>query len=120
MKVHRRDVVEVIFGSNTRDNHSVIVLSPEQVNSEEEQFLGMMITDSPYFDPNNDYSFPLDDSMFMNPIREKGSKARLYLINFLPADVIVTKKKINEMRIDAFERLIKDLNEKVFDVKFTK
>jgi len=49
MKICRRDVVTVVFGSNTRENHLVIVLSPEEINSEERQFLGMMITDSPYF-----------------------------------------------------------------------
>jgi methyl coenzyme M reductase gamma subunit len=120
MKINRRDVIEVAFGSNTRANHSVIVLSPEEVNSEEDQFLGMMITDSPHFDPNNDYSFPLNDSMFVHPVREKGSKARLYLINLLPTDVIVSGRKINEMKIESFEKLIKDLNEKVFNVKLSK
>lgn len=119
MKINRRDVVEVIFGSNTRANHSVIVLSPEEVNSEEDQFLGMMITDSVYFDANNDFSFPLDDSMFIKPIREKGSKARLFLINFLPQNVIVNKVKINEMKADAFQKLIKDLNSKVFNINLT-
>jgi hypothetical protein len=117
MKLYRRDVVEVIFGSNTYKNHSVIVLSPEEVNSEEEQFLGMMITDSKYFDPNNEFSFPLSDDMFIKPIKEKQSKARLYLINLLPADVIVSGRKINEMRLEAFTELIRSLNKKVFDVK---
>lgn len=117
MKINRRDVIEVIFGSNTRANHSVIVLSPEEVNSEEDQFLGMMITDSPYFDSNNDYSFPLDDSMFVKPIRDKGSKARLYLVNLLPVNVIINGPKINEIRIDAFKNLIEDLNKKVFGIQ---
>ena len=117
MKISRRDVVEVIFGSNTKANHSVIVLSPEEVNSEEEQFLGIMVTDSPYFDAGNEYSFPLDDSMFLKPLREKTSKARLYLINFLSTRAIVNKVKINEMKGLAFEAMIKDLNTKIFGIK---
>ncbi|MEW6470082.1 MAG: hypothetical protein AB1458_14240 [Bacteroidota bacterium] len=117
MKICRRDVVNVVFGSNTRENHLVIVLSPEEINSEERQFLGMMITDSPYFDRNNDYSFPLDDSMFVHPLKEKGSKARLFLINFLKVETIVSGKRVNEMRIEPFRELIKELNLKVFGVE---
>ncbi|MBN8697415.1 MAG: type II toxin-antitoxin system PemK/MazF family toxin [Bacteroidetes bacterium] len=119
MKISRRDVVEVVFASNTKASHPVIVLSPEEINSEEESFLGVMITDSLYFDVNNDFSFPLDDSMFVKPLKEKSSKARLYLVNFLPNSSVVNKAKINEMKIDAFKQLIKDLNLKVFDINIS-
>jgi hypothetical protein len=117
MKINRRDVVNVSFGSNTKDNHLVIVLSPEEVNTEEQQFLGIMITDSPYYDLNNDYSFPLDDSMFMKPLREKKSRVRLYLVNFLPESCVINGK-MNEMKIDSFKAMIKDLNDKIFGISF--
>ncbi len=114
MRVCRRDVVNVSFGSGTKGNHSVIILSPEEINSEEDSFLGMMITDSPHFDKNNDFSFVLDDTMFMKPLKEKGSKARLHLLNFLHNSVLVTNAKINEMKAESFKKMIDELNQKVF------
>ena len=114
MKICRRDVVEVSFGSGTKGNHSVIILSPSEINSEEDSFLGMMITDSPYFDSNNDFSFVLDDSMFIKPLKEKKSKARLHLINFLSNNFLVSNTKINEMKAEAFKKMIDELNQKVF------
>ena len=117
MKVNRRDVVNVIFGSNTKDNHLVIVLSPEEINSVEEQFVGIMITDSLYYDTENEFSFPLDDSMFMKPLKEKRSKVRLYLISFLKSTSIVNVP-INQMKTEAFREMIKELNRKIFGVSF--
>ncbi len=116
MVIKRRDVVNVIFGSNTRENHLAIVLSPEEVNSEEEQFLGIMITDSKFFDPNNDCSFPITDEMFINPLKEKSSRVRLFLLNFLPNQCIVGNARVNEMRIEPFKAMIKELNTKIFGV----
>jgi hypothetical protein len=75
-----------------------------------------MITDSPYFDAGNDWSFPLTDVMFVKPLREKCSKARLYLVNFLSTKVIVNNARINEMKREAFERMMKELNSKIFGV----
>lgn len=115
MKINRRDVLNVTFGSGTPENHLVIVLSPEEINSEEEQFLGMMISDSVNYDKSNDFSFPLDNSMFTKNLNSSLSRARLYLISFLPAECVVGGR-ICEMRIDAFEKLIKDLNKKIFNV----
>lgn len=115
MIINRRDVVEVIFGFDTKDYHPVIVLSPEDINSIENKFLGMMITSSPYFDRNNDYSFPLNDSMFMKPLTKSNSKARLHLISITDVKSM-TRSKINEMKIDAFKDLIHALNTKIFGV----
>ena len=33
MKINRRDVLNVTFGAGTPENHLVIVLSPEEINS---------------------------------------------------------------------------------------
>lgn len=101
MTINRRDVVNVVFGSNTKENHLVIVLSPEEVNSEEDAFVGIMITDSIYFDAENLFSFPLNDTMFMKPLREKKSKVRLYLINFLNVSCVIGTP-LNQMKIDPF------------------
>lgn len=117
MKINRRDVINVVFGSNTRENHLVIVLSPEAVNEEEDQFVGIMITDSLYFDPANEFSFPLDDSMFLKPLREKKSRIRLYLINFLPCSCIIGTP-VNQMKSEAYRAMIKELNQKIFGVIF--
>ena len=115
MKVNRRDVVNVIFGSNTKENHLVIVLSPEEINSAEDQFVGIMITDSTYYDTANEFSFPLSDFMFLNPLKEKKSKVRLYLISFLRVTSIIGTP-VNQMKIEAFKEMIKELNTKIFGV----
>lgn len=115
MKLNRRDVINVVFGSNTKDNHLVIVLSPEEINTVEEQFLGVMITDSKYYDMENNFSFPLDDTMFVKPLKEKSSKVRLYLINFLPF-TSVTGTPVNQMKPDSFKAMIKELNEKIMGI----
>lgn len=114
MKINRRDVLNVAFGEGTPENHLVIVLSPEEVNSEEDQFLGMMISDSIHYDKNNDVSFPLDNTMFTKDLNSKLSRARLYLISFIEVEAVISK--ICEMRKDPFVKLIKDLNKKIFDV----
>jgi hypothetical protein len=114
MKINRRDVLNVAFGEGTPENHLVIVLSPEEVNSEENQFLGMMISDSIYYDKNNDVSFSLDNTMFSRDLKSNLSRARLYLISFIEVEAVIGK--ICEMRIDAFQKLIKDLNNKIFDI----
>jgi len=117
MKLNRRDVVNVIFGSNTKENHLVIVLSPEEINSVEEQFVGIMITDSTYYDVDNEFSFPLDDSMFLKPLRQKKSKVRLYLLSFLSVATIVDTP-VNQMKTEAFRKMILALNSKIFGVSF--
>jgi len=117
MTINRRDVVNVVFGSDTRANHCVIVLSPHEVNAEEDQFLGIMITDSLFFDPDNEFSFPLDDSMFTKPLKEKKSRVRLYLISFLPNTCVISHTG-SQMKNESFKQMIRQLNEKIFGVKF--
>jgi len=41
----------------------------------------------------------------------------LFLINFLKVETIVSGKRVNEMRIEPFRELIKELNLKVFGVE---
>jgi len=115
MIIHKRDVVEVFFDSNTGGVHPAIVLSPEEVNSEEGRVVVMMLSSSPYIDRDNDYSFPLDDSMFIRPLKP-GTKARLYMIGSFDFSFIVPGGKKNEMKPEAFKRLIANLNTKVFGV----
>jgi len=117
MKINRRDVINVVFGSNTKENHLVIVLSPEEVNEEEDQFVGIMITDSLYFDLANEFSFPLSDSMFLKPLKEKKSRVRLYLINFLPCSCVIGTP-VNQMRTESYKAMVKELNQKIFGITF--
>ncbi len=76
-----------------------------------------MITDSLYFDLENEFSFKLDDSMFLKPLKEKKSRVRLYLINFIWTDCVIGGP-LNQMKQDAFKEMIRELNEKIFGVKF--
>jgi len=107
--------VFVTFGSNTKNQHMVIVLSPESVNITEEQFLGIMITDSSYYDSGNDYSFPLASDMFSKPLKEAKSRVRLYLITFLPNQCVVGTV-INQIKTAPYYEMIKQLNERIFGV----
>lgn len=73
-----------------------------------------MISDSVHYDKNNDYSFPLDNSMFTKELKSNLSRVRLYLISFIPGESVLGK--VCEMRIDAFQKLVKNLNKKIFEV----
>src|SRR5690606_15169299 len=104
MKIHQRDILLIKFSEHI-DEHYVACLTSEQTNTEEEAFLGIMITDSLIYDKENYFSFPIDNNMFDKPfLKNNHSKIRLYLINYLPIKAVI--KKVAQMKSQPYRKMI--------------
>lgn len=113
----QRDVVEVLFrlpADGDLKQHPVIVLSNNDINEEEGGFVAVMMTSKEHY-KGDDYSFELDDSMFTKPLGKPFSAIRLHLIsNFMDTDVISNSNSGNQMKIEAFRRLVTLINKVAF------
>ncbi|GAB4451238.1 MAG: hypothetical protein OHK0036_11450 [Bacteroidia bacterium] len=111
MKAHQRDILLIKFSEDIQE-HYVVCLTPEHINTEEWAFLGIMITDSLIYDKENNYSFPVNNDMFdKHFLKNDYSKVRLYLINYLPIRAII--KKVAQMKTQYYRKMIDELREKV-------
>lgn len=123
MTIRQRQIVEVAFRlppDGELLNHPCIVISNDEINEEEQGFVAVMMTSESHYKDDR-YSFQLTDNMLAKPLGKSFCAARLHLIgNFLYSDVIVNRNSGNEMKIDAFNRLIVHINKITFDLNLSR
>jgi mRNA-degrading endonuclease toxin of MazEF toxin-antitoxin module len=112
--VRQRDIVEISFDTDFGGIHPAIVLSNKLVQEIEGYFVCVMMTSKNWDD---EFSFVINDSMVIKPLKREHCEARCHLINFVPIDAIVKNKNSNQLRIDAFKDLINQINNTTFSVK---
>ncbi|MEX0779950.1 MAG: hypothetical protein WD491_07870 [Balneolales bacterium] len=111
MPYEKRQIIELPFHGG---NHPAVIISVEDVYHREGYYICLMITTSPARD---EFSFVLSDEDMMKPMAEP-SQVRLHLIGcFSDADVISNANR-NTMKIEAFDRMIDYMAEKVFGTEF--
>lgn len=117
MAIEQRQIVEVQFRlppDGDLLNHPCVVLSNTEINEEEQGFVAVMITSENRY-KDDLYSFELDSSMLTKPMTTPFSAVRMHLIgNFLYEDVITNRNTGNSMKIDAFNRLLVQINKITF------
>jgi PemK-like, MazF-like toxin of type II toxin-antitoxin system len=118
MKLRQRQIVEVLFRLPPDGkvlNHPCIIISNEDINEEEQAFVGVMITSEKHYKGDN-YSFELTPIMLTKPMDKDFSAVRLHLVSlFLKRDIITNRNVGNEIRKSHFERLLSQINSVVFD-----
>lgn len=111
--VNQRDIVEVIFDDDFAGNHPAIVLSNKLVQEIEGYFVCVMMTSR---DWDDEFSFVIDDTMLIKPLKREHCEARCHLINFVPVDSIVRNSHNNQLKVKPFKELIKKINESTFSL----
>jgi hypothetical protein len=104
----QRNVVEVDFKlpSGGSEKHPVIVLTNDEINTEEGGFVAVMMTSQDHY-RDDLYSFELNDAMFTKPLGKPFSAVRLHLIgNFNNSEVIPNSFSGNQMRLEPFKRML--------------
>lgn len=108
--VSQRDIVEVVF-PDQGGNHPAIVISNNLVQEVEGFFVCVMMTSSDYDD---EFSFPITDSMCVKPLNRKHCEARCHLINFVDMDSIITNSHNDQLKVQYFKELINKINQTTF------
>lgn len=98
--------------------HPCIVLSNQEINTEEEAFVAVMMTsDERYRD--DEYSFEIHSSMLSKKHDLPYCAARMHLIgHFLFKDVVKNSHWGSEMKSDSFKRMVTHINRTTFDLRF--
>jgi hypothetical protein len=119
---NQREVVEVFFrlpDDGRQEKHPVIVLSNNEINSQENGFVAIMMTSQVVY-RGDEYSFELNDTMFNIPLSKPFSAVRLHLIgNFMDTDVIRNQFSNNYMKEEPFKRLLTHINGTTFKFKIS-
>ncbi len=120
MSIKQRQIVEVEFrlppdGKFLR--HPCIVLSNQEINDEEEGFIGVMLTSQSDY-RGDEYSFEIHNDMLTKPHTLPFCAARMHLIgNFLYKDIIKNSSWGNDIRTDPFRRLVTLINRTTFQMQ---
>jgi mRNA-degrading endonuclease toxin of MazEF toxin-antitoxin module len=110
MKYNQKDIIEVnvMLPDGRFKPHPVLIISNDTVFNEEGFFYGVMLSTKDY---NEDFVFTLTPDMF-NYKTDKTSYAKCQLIErCYEWDVM---KRFGSVKQDAFEGIIKKINESVF------
>lgn len=109
--VHQRDIVEVIFDDDFGGKHPAIVLSNKLVQEVEGYLVCVMMTSKLHDD---EFSFIITDDMVTHPMGRTHCEARCHLLQFVPMEAILKSVHNNQLKIDAFKRLIRRINQSTF------
>lgn len=90
------------------NNHPILIISCNSVNSKGDYYTGMMMSATDYVDS---YSFKVTNEMFEGHLRKENCHLRTYIIISIKEDQI--QKKINKMGAIHFKNLIKQVFEYV-------
>lgn len=109
--VSQRDIVEVFFDDDFGGNHPAIVISNKLVQEIEGYFVCVMMTSTNHDD---EFSFVITDEMVVKPMNREHCEARCHLIQFVPIDNIMKNSHHNQLKLNAFKKLIKKINDSTF------
>lgn len=113
MKFSQRDFVtlESPMPDDQENNHPILIISCNSVNSKGDYYTGMMMSTTDYTDS---FSFKITNDMFEGHLRKENCHLRTYIIISIKEDQI--KSKINKMEVLPFKNLIKQVFEYVLFV----
>jgi PemK-like, MazF-like toxin of type II toxin-antitoxin system len=115
MILNQRDVIEVYFKfpDGQVKPHPIIVLSVAKVFNHEKSFIGVPISHSEEY--NSDYfSFPISNQCFEKHLKHQDSYVRMHLITLFSENDVVEKRKVNEMKTDAFNEMYDQIQQIIF------
>lgn len=81
------------------------------VQEVEGYFVCIMMTST---DHDDEFSFIITDDMVSNPLNRPHCEARCHLINFVPAENILKNAHNNQLKLEAFKKLILKINSTTF------
>lgn len=109
--VSQRDIVEVCFNDDLGGNHPAIVISNKLVQEIEGYFVCVMMTSTNHDD---EFSFVITDEMVVKPMNRNHGEARCHLIQFVPLGSIMKNAHNNQLKLEAFKKLIKKITDSTF------
>ncbi len=115
MVVNQRDVLLLNHSFDSDKPHLFIILSVNEANEQEKTFVGVMITSSEK--TRDDFSFELNDNMFLAPLKKENSHVRMHLITSSFNNYII--EKVNSMKLFYFNQLMKSIGDLIFNFDFT-
>lgn len=106
MKFSQRDLVTLKepMPEDQENNHPILIISCNSVNSKGDYYTGMMMSTTDYKDR---YSFKVTNDMFEGHLRKENCHLRTYIIVSIKEDQV--KERINSMLPIHFKNLIKQV-----------
>ncbi|MEX0929420.1 MAG: type II toxin-antitoxin system PemK/MazF family toxin [Balneolales bacterium] len=111
MPYEKRQIIEAHFEGNA---HPAVIISANEVYLQERYYICAMLTSS---NSQDRFSFNLRDGDTIKPLT-KETQVRLQLIGIVKDEEIIRNNHHNSLTVEAFDRLIDSLAEKVFGVAF--